>query len=127
MSKNIWLAGVWVLVFSTAASAAPQKICFGSGDAKGERFELSITKDVATISRAVGSGVNGTEGDYKTDGSVAGRDGKKYLAYEFSRDEGVTDLLVDEALLEEGTQGLAKIRWQGEAFSQSTYFCRDEQ
>jgi hypothetical protein len=107
-----------------SAHAASEKICFGSGDARGERFVLSLTEKKATISNTV-NGQNAEDGTYKANGRVVGRDGKNYLSYNFSDIEGPSDLLVDEELLHPGTKGVVKIRWRGEGFAQSTYFCRE--
>ncbi|MGZ3694775.1 MAG: hypothetical protein ACXWQO_11370 [Bdellovibrionota bacterium] len=115
-----------VSCLSTSAFAA-EKICFGSGDAKGGRFVLNVTKKTATISSAQSNDNNELDGKYPANGSVAGRDGQTYLSYHVDSTEGSTDLLVDSDLLKAKTQGLAKVRWQGESFSQSTYFCRDNQ
>ncbi len=125
--KKLYSIAFIGLSLSLTASAASEKICFGSGDAKGIRFVLTITKKTAVVSAAQGSNAEGIEGKFQANGEVAGRDGKNYLSYAVSNVEGPTDLLVDSELLHSGTTGLAKVRWRGEGYSQSTYFCRDNQ
>jgi hypothetical protein len=110
---------------SAPAFAAADKVCFSTGTAKGDSLQLHVTKASATVSKATANaGVD--DGTYKADGSVNGRDGVTYLSYYVSSEEGGTDLLVDESLLESGTKGYAKVRWRGESFEETKFFCRDD-
>lgn len=117
------------LLSSSAAFAASEKICFGIGHEKGERFLLKLTKSRAVVSdfKSTPSSRDNWDGTYPANGELQGRDGITYLSYHISSVEGSTDLLVDESLLESGTKGLAKVRWQGESFDESKYLCRDDQ
>lgn len=113
------------LGFAISASAASQKICFGSGDDKGSRFEAQIGPQKVKITASAGEEDFNLNGSYDRIGELKGRDGKVYLTYDVPGPEGGQTMIVDRDLLKANTKGSLKIRWQGEGFEQHSYFCRD--
>lgn len=126
MKKSIVLA-LLTSVVSFSASAASDKICLGMGDMQGSSFVLKAAPKTARIVNTSSSPQEAPEGTYKVEkDTVKGKDGKTYLSYYITSGEGLTtSLLVDEALLKDGTKGYAKFRTTGEFYSQDTYFCKD--
>jgi hypothetical protein len=124
--KNLIVFAVISLLTSLSAHAAVEKICFGSYEAKGNRFVLSATTKKATISRVSGNEVGDLNGSYPRTGITKSKDGKVVsLTYLLSDVEGGTYLIVDRELLKPETKGAVKMRWRGEGFEQTTYFCKD--
>lgn len=122
------LAAIAFGLFTSSAYAKSEKICFGTGNEKGTHFVLTLTTQSAKISEANDGDIaneSGLNGEFPFGRKFKGRDGLTYLAYDFSDVEGQTDLIVSTDLLKAGSKGYAKIRWSGEGFEQSSYFCRD--
>lgn len=122
--KNSWILLVTLTIALPAL--ASEKVCFwksGHTGSKGDRFTARISKSRIKI-------VNSElwEGTYPREKqNVHGKDGITYFSYDMGSNDGANSALVDEALLQDETKGLIKLRNRGEGFSQDTYFCRDEQ
>jgi hypothetical protein len=115
-----------VVALCAPAAFASSKICFGTGDAKGDRFQMiDLSKDKVTID-VDGSNFIGA-GTFTRDNpdTVKGKDGINYLAFDLGACDGANSLLVDPALLNSGTTGKVKVRNRGEGFFNYVYFCRD--
>ncbi len=116
------------VVTCTAQSTAPLKICFGSGDVKGERFNLTATKKKATISNWVSTRFDWPKGQTETYPFIEekkARNGDVFFTYQMPSDDANNTLFVDEGLLLLGTEGLVKIQSKGEGFIQDTFFCKE--
>jgi hypothetical protein len=123
--KVMWMTAS-VLLLSANAFAA-EKICFGNkGDSSSEGTHMTVT---FTTKQVVVD-----DGDYKgtykrfkgAAGTVNGRDGVTYLDYDMGGEEGCTEVLAAEDLMDKGGEGELKFRCRGEGFSDVKYFCRDE-
>ena len=121
----------FILVLSFAlgstAMAATNKICYGStksDDTKG--VILSAVIDAGTVTLKTLSNDEFYEGSFPSYNSkVKGRDGKVYLEYKGGNLEYQDVIMVDEALLKNGTTGLLQIRARGEGFFNSVFVCKD--
>ena len=116
------------VVTCTAQSTAPVKICFGSGDVKGERFNLTATKKKASISNWVSTRFEWPKGQTETYPVIAekkARNGDVFLTYKMPSDDYINTLFVDPGLLLLGTEGIVKIQSRGEGFVQNTFFCKE--
>lgn len=111
---------------ASVSSFASDKICFGTGDSKGNKFTMSLEALAVTLVGADNPDI--IEGSFKRTelDVVKGRDGKTYLDFYMGNIDGALDLLVDETLLENGTTASVKIRSRGESFNSITYICRDK-
>lgn len=120
--KTISMIGLLTIFVSANAFASTTKICFGVGEAKGERFRIEVSEELAVVTE-----VNGNSYEYPLKKEIKGKDGKTYISYNVFDDETWTEFLVDQALLTKSGQGYVKYRWQGESFAQRTFFCREDQ
>ncbi len=117
---------IMAVLSGVSYAQASEKICFGSGDAKSGCVVAEISTSQLVIKpqtpNALLAGVYPLEA-----GSVHGQDGATYLKYNgdtVSPQDCHVDYLVDQNLLQTGTQGLLKLRCDGNSL---TYFCRDNQ
>ena len=109
----------------STCSYASEKICFGMGDKKGDRFVINVSADKVVFSECKGSMEDFLHGTYKNSGTVKGKDGKTYLEFYLGNFDDAYYLLVDKVLLKKGTKAYAKVRGRGEGFEQDTFFCKD--
>jgi len=109
------------IFLSSTAFASTTKVCFGVGEAKGERFRMDVTRDSAIVTE-----INGTSYEYPAAREVKGKDGKTYLSFNTFDDPTWTEFIVEESLLLEDGQGTVKYRWKGEGFAQRSFFCRKD-
>jgi len=117
--KAILLTSVLTLTLTATANAAP-KVCFGLGDAKGQTFAIDASPEKIKV-------YNGAErATHLFRSHVSGRDGVTYLEYKVKTTNPDTAILINEALVEPGTEGLLKVRWRDDGFDESIYFCRDK-
>ena len=113
---------------SLSASASSSKICFGStknDDTKGLVLTMKVTAKEVTLKPVKGETYDGTYQAYGT--KVKGRDKKTYLEYKGENSDYQDVIMVDQALLKEGTTGLLQIRARGEGFFNSVFVCKDQQ
>jgi hypothetical protein len=111
----------------TSSAMASSKVCFGSTkseDTKGAVLKVEVREQTVSIKAIKGNyDYDSTYPAYNT--SVHGRDGKTYLEYKGENSDYQDVIMVDEALLQEGTTGLLQIRARGEGFFNSVFVCRD--
>lgn len=128
MKTMIIFTTLAALSVSTAALAS-SKICFGStkdNTTKGLVMTAEIDSQKVTLKTIKGQFYQGTYPALAK--SINGKDGKTYLTYKVD-DSGDYEevILIDQALLTNGTTGLLQVRGRGEGFENSVFVCRDRQ
>lgn len=109
------LAIVIAAAAAISANAAERLTCNGMGDAKGDSVTLTL------------SGENAVEVDQSVavlDRSYNPRLNLGFLRYEYQQsDEGTTEVLVQEQLIQGVGRGMIKVQERGEGFGTASYFC----
>jgi|GEM_PF-4431609 len=112
--KAMILATAITLAFTMQAEARTYT-CNGLGTAKGSTVTLDV---VSGNSVKVDSDLAILDPSFSPRGNV----GLARFEYQFS-DEGTTEALVAEVLLQGGDRGLLKIQNRGEGFMTESYYC----
>ena len=127
--KNALIFSTLFLVLAATHAQAATKVCFGStksDDTKGQVLIADISEDKLIVKSIKGDTQEGTF-DIKNY-TIKGRDKVTYMVFDGGRaDDCGTEILVNPALLGEGTTGLLQFRCRGEGFFSSVYVCKDEQ
>jgi hypothetical protein len=126
MKTMIVLAALAALSASSVAFAS-SKICFGStknDETKGLVMIAEIDSQKVMLKTIKGQFYQGTYPALAK--SINGKDGKTYLTYK-GDDGGDYEevILIDQALLTNGTTGLLQVRGRGEGFVNSVFVCKD--
>ncbi len=130
--KELIVSTFIVLGTLDASAAAVSKICFhvddGGNGIKGDRMVAQLTTTRLIVNNLKGEGA--WEGDFKRKSQslpLKGKDGRTYLQFWTNGDEGCTEILVDKNLTTAEGTGQIKFRCRGEGFSDTKFFCRNNQ
>ena len=121
------ILGLLLISFSATSFAATEKLCFwmrGDYGQKGDWLSIDLTQRSITMTAPDDMPLAG-KFPRMTGHEVTGKDGITYLNYDGGNSDCGIEILVDEALLKEGTKGRLKVRCRGEGYSEQVYFCRD--
>ena len=126
MKYAITLATLLVtLGLAIPAFAAANKVCYGAREAKGSNFLVYVTLNNLKITDAAGAEAQGLDGIYSYTSDINGQDGKDYLEFEGARTG--QSLVVSRDLHAVDSTGVIKVRDRSRSFSETTFFCRDQQ
>jgi hypothetical protein len=116
MSKSVSVF-VSAVVFMIAAEAGAAQVykCEGMGDNKGNQVTLTVVSSTE---------VKVDEDFAKLDTTYNPRLNHGFSRFEYLQsEEGTTEVLVQDVLLDGASKGLIKVQNRGEGFGSSSYYC----